>query len=460
MAEGSFPTEFGATNNLHWKTSLPGGVSSPCIWGERIFVTGYTAESKTLETICLDNGTGEILWRRGVKAAEIEPVHEVNSPANATPATDGTRVVVYFASYGLACYDLEGNELWLRELPMRGTRFGSGASPILAGDLVILNRDLPEFSLFSKSSILAVRLETGETAWETTRQQTMVAYSSAVGDASAGQVLLAGSSCLSAYNLADGQQAWWVGELPPQVVGTPIVVGDRVYLSATGMFGEPDGYVPLPPYADFLKDHDQDQDGVIDVDEIPQDLLVVDRRASGGAGNSAIGFFMRGLDTDADKQITSDEWNAFDGKVGQFLRAEPGVYAIRLGGTGDVSGSHVIWKETTGAAEVPSLLIYQDRLYSVRNGGLIHCRDAQTGQELFKGRLGPSGGYYASPVAGDGKIYLCSDLGVVTVLEATNELRVLARNDLGERIIATPALANDTLYVRTDQHLFAFREAK
>src|SRR5262245_46891423 len=134
-------------------------------------------------------------------------------------------------------------------------------------------------------------------------------------------------------------------------------------------------------------------------------------------------------------------------RVTTFMASsKPGVFAIRLGGTGKVSEMQTAWKITRGVAEVPSPLVYQGRLYLLRNGGIVHCRDAGDGREIFTARLGASGGYYASPVAGDGKIYVASDQGVVTILKASDELNVLGQTNLDERIMATPALVNSTLY--------------
>ncbi len=118
--------------------------------------------------------------------------------------------------------------------------------------------------------------------------------------------------------------------------------------------------------------------------------------------------------------------------------------------------AEIVWKHEKGVPEVPSPLYYDGRLYSVKNGGMITCLDAKTGAEKYRARLGPGGPYYASLVAGDGKIFASSVRGVVTVFEGRDKLNVLARNDLQERISATPALLDGKVYVRTDKHLFAF----
>jgi outer membrane protein assembly factor BamB len=94
----------------------------------------------------------------------------------------------------------------------------------------------------------------------------------------------------------------------------------------------------------------------------------------------------------------------------------------------------------------------------VKNGGVLFCRDAKSGRMIFEERLSAPGGYYASPVAADGRIYTASDRGVITVVEATDRLRVLAQADLKEAIMATPALVEDALYVRSAGHVWAFSE--
>src|SRR5207253_3783650 len=132
------------------------------------------------------------------------------------------------------------------------------------------------------------------------------------------------------------------------------------------------------------------------------------------------------------------------------------MMAIRPGGRGDVTPTHVVWKETHGLPHIPSPLYYQGRVYLVRGGGLFSCYEAKTGKKRYDQRLGTGGTYYASPVAGDGKIYLASERGVVTVVAAVDNFKVLAKTDLKERIMATPALADGSVYVRTEQALYAF----
>lgn len=124
VADGGqpLPVEFGPSQNVLWKTTLPAGHSSPVVWGNRIFVTGFVEGEKRLETLCLDRSSGRILWRRAVSAESIEKVHAINNPAATTPVTDGETVFVYFGSYGLLAYDFEGRERWTLPSPCSGER--------------------------------------------------------------------------------------------------------------------------------------------------------------------------------------------------------------------------------------------------------------------------------------------------------------------------------------------------
>jgi outer membrane protein assembly factor BamB len=135
---------------------------------------------------------------------------------------------------------------------------------------------------------------------------------------------------------------------------------------------------------------------------------------------------------------------------------EHGLLAIRPGGEGDVSGTHVRWRENRSVPEVPTPLVYRDRVYTVRDGGVVSCMEAQTGKLLYRERLGAGGSYYASPVAAGDRIYTASGEGKVVVFKVGDRFEVLARNDLQEPIMATPAIVDGQLYVRTAGYLYAF----
>src|SRR6478735_3027487 len=131
--EARYPANLDPKKNLLWKLALPEGLSSPCIWGNHLFLTAHVKDRKQLETICIDRTRGTIKWRRTAPASEIERTHNISSPAVPTPATDGQHVYVYFGSFGLLAYDFDGKEIWKVPLPTPGMRFGTASSPIVAG---------------------------------------------------------------------------------------------------------------------------------------------------------------------------------------------------------------------------------------------------------------------------------------------------------------------------------------
>src|SRR6185503_3406188 len=138
-------------------------------------------------------------------------------------------------------------------------------------------------------------------------------------------------------------------------------------------------------------------------------------------------------------------------KAAQFYaRNAARVMAIRPGGTGEVPQANIAWSERKGVPGVPSPLYYKGRLYTFKNGGIVFCRAAKTGKLLYSGRLGALGYYYSSPVAADNKVYIASADGVVVVLDAGDELKILGANKLDGAIQATPAIVEGNIYVRTE----------
>ena len=139
------PIKIGPSNAVVWCSEVPWSPSSPSIWGEQIYLTAFVEGE--LQTRCYNRRNGALVWWRGVKPDHLEVYHRTeNSPASATPATDGHRVVSYFGSFGVICYDVKGQELWRHPLPvaLSGGAYGSGTSPAVSGDLVVINRDQDE----------------------------------------------------------------------------------------------------------------------------------------------------------------------------------------------------------------------------------------------------------------------------------------------------------------------------
>jgi outer membrane protein assembly factor BamB len=238
-------------------------------------------------------------------------------------------------------------------------------------------------------------------------------------------------------------------------------LGDGViYLTGTGVFGERHELISPPTFDEAISRYDTNKDGRVSTDEIPESVLLVDRQGAQGAGNMGLRESLLSGATKS-KSYNREEWaeemKGFQEFVGSDLMKSVQC-AVRTGGTQDVTESHLMWTEAKGVPEVPSPLLYRGRLYSVKNGGVLICRDAANGRTVFEERLGAPGGYFASPVAADGRIYAASDRGMITVLQAGGRLQVLAQADLKEAIMATPALFENTIYIRSAGHLWAFSE--
>jgi len=436
-----------------WRTPLPPGHSSPCIWGERIFLTAFDRETQRLETLCLARADGKILWRQAAPATAIEQVHPVSTPANATPATDGQRVYVYFGSFGLLGYDFSGAEVWRLPQPAAPTRYGSGSSPIVAGEFVILSVESPP-----KPVLLAVDRRTGQVAWRYDSLPYLPGYATPVIWNSGGteEVVLHSSVGVTAVRLADGVPQWWISLLSA-ASSTPTVSDGRLLVAACWPGGEPEDRVPLPEFDQLLARCDANRDGRIARQELPADLLIVRRAESGDIPGAEIRLadVFPFFDTDADQVYERGEWD----KVVTFSRQgrEQGLLAIRSGGRGDVTSSHVVWREDRSVSEVPSPLVYDGRVYMVKDGGLVSCLDADSGRLLYRTRLGPKGAYFASPVAGDGKLFAASHNGALVVWAAGDTFQRLAVSEFEEPIFATPAIAAGSVYVRTASGLYAFR---
>jgi outer membrane protein assembly factor BamB len=169
--------------------------------------------------------------------------------------------------------------------------------------------------------------------------------------------------------------------------------------------------------------------------------------------------YFRGLDVNRDGKIDKGDW---DNMMGSLSKGENVLLAIRSGGRGDITSTHVAWKATKGLPYLASPLLYNGRVYCIKNGGMLSSFDASTGEPYYlQERLGTEGDYYSSPVAADGRIYLASVRGKMTVVKAGGEKpEILHQADFNERIAATPALAGNNLYLRTQTTLYAFGPGK
>lgn len=160
--EKNLPTKWSATENVRWKIDLPdAGNSTPITWGDKLFLTQATEKGKKRSLVCLNRKDGSKVWEKAVAFDGKEAIHGTNTYCAASPATDGERVVAFHGSAGLYCYDLAGKELWKKDFGPCDHIWGSAASPVIHGDLVIHN-----FGPHAKSFLVALNKKTGEQVWK------------------------------------------------------------------------------------------------------------------------------------------------------------------------------------------------------------------------------------------------------------------------------------------------------
>jgi len=433
VADGQAPpTVFGPETNLLWKAALPPGQSSPCLWNSRLFITA--AEDDELHTLCLDAHSGEELWRRTLPLGEGERGSGLGGPAAPSCCTDGQRVYAYSGPFGIAAYRYDGEEVWRRPLPTPVTSHGVGSSPVLAGNLVILLRDQD-----ADSHLLALNAQTGETVWRTARPEFRRGFSTplVVSDGQDSMIIAPGTLQVVAYQAADGQELWRASGLPNEICSSP-VGGPELIL--VGGWTSGSGVPRMPDFDSLLTRGDGNDDGRLDRAEAP-----------GGPARQHFHY----IDANRDGTLTREEYEFIEDA---FNRSRNALMAIHPGGQGDVTASRVLWTQSRGLPYVPTPLLYRGRVYLVKNGGMLTCLDAVTGAFHYREeRLNVLGDNYASPVAAGGRIFVASRTGTVAVVQDGESLQVLARNPIGESIIATPAIGHETLFVRTEKHLWAFR---
>ncbi len=260
----TFPIKWSASENIAWKTEIPGrGHSSPIIWGDRVFVTSCVEPTGERLLICLDRASGAIKWRRIVLTTKLEGKHNLNSYASSTPATDGKHVWVTFLEQPyirVACYDMDGHPVWIKSPGKFNSRHGFCSSPVLFEDLVIVNCDQDDQEAF----IVALKKGMGEEVYRIDRPNRTRSYCVPLIVDAGGkkQMVLTGSKCTASYDPATGKRLWLFDGPTEQFVAS-VVYADEMFF-VTGGYPEhhilgvrPDGtiawrttrntsYVPSP----------------------------------------------------------------------------------------------------------------------------------------------------------------------------------------------------------------------
>jgi outer membrane protein assembly factor BamB len=402
--ETGLPVKWSDTEGIAWKAPIRGlGISSPIVWGDRVFVTSQVGTGVALSgprlvqggaaaaegetalggaatavvatrsattsflVTAFDRNSGRQLWEYEVAAeGELPSVHEKHNLATPSPVTDGQRVYALFGTGQLVALDMTGKLVWKRNLTEYGAfnvQWGHGGSPIVYKDMVIL-----QLYHGPAAYLLAVDSTTGANKWKADRPGATSYSTPFVMETAGGVELVVNSSeGMAGHSITNGERLW--------------------YITETNRF-------PIPVATQ--------KDGII--------------------------FTSRGY------------------RSGPYM-------AIRPGGKGDVAASHVVWKVETGAPYISSIIEHNGLIYMMGDVGVANVVDAKTGTRVWQERLG--GVYSASPIAGDGKIYFFSENGETLVLSAGRAPDVLSRNKLNARILGTPAISGGRLFIRSDNTLFA-----
>jgi outer membrane protein assembly factor BamB len=464
------PLEFSATKNVRWSAELGDGIGSPVAAAGRVFSTalvGKKAGEEKLLVFAFDQDSGKKLWQKEISAGPkaLIPIHEVNSYASATPAADAERVYVYFARTGLTAFDARnGEQVWHYKMPEPFFIFdwGPGMSPVLYQDTVFFCQDDDLFP-----ALYAIDKKTGKLLWKDDRSDMAVSYSHPViGETPEGaDLVVAGTGKVLGYDLKTGKRKWAAELFCRNIKTTPVSLNGVVYISLES-FGisyqwravaDPEGTGKITKEGirksrkdkgagipdEFWKKFDRgdtNKDGVLEGDEI--DKAFLDPSNQGGI-----------LDSEARRRGGDPkDWRKWD----EELQKESFIQAVRAGGKGDVTKTNVLWTIKTKTPDhLVSPLVVDGRLWLLKSGGLASCFETKKGDKLFQQeRIGLSGRVMASPVYGDGKIYVTGESGSIVVLANEPKVRVLAKNEMGETCIGTPAIADGCLFIRTRTKLY------
>jgi outer membrane protein assembly factor BamB len=407
------PLKWSATENIKWKTEIPGrGHSTPILWGEQLFLLtavpkggaapaeeaapaprgegergqggggrggrggrgggGAPQSEYTFAVLCVDANTGKIKWQTEVNEQKPhEGHHQTNTFASCSAVTDGQHVFASFGSFGIACLTLDGKLVWKKDLGDMRTRnsFGEGASPALWGDTLVVPWDHE-----GDSALYALDAKSGEVKWKVDREEPTIWATPLITEFKGRvQVIASGSNRVRSYDLKDGKLIWECQALGPNPIPTPMRLGDTV--------------------------------------------------------------------------ICASGYRSYH------------LAAIPLDGEGDVT-ERVVWKRNDSAPYVSTPVMYEETLYVTKSQDpLLTIVNAKTGETLMEPQRLPSlNNLYASPLAANGRIYFSSRNGTTVVLKHGNEAEVLATNELGEGLDASPIAVGKRLFLRGEKHLFCVEQ--
>ena len=395
------PLTWSETEHVRWKTPVHGRAwSSPVIWGRQVWCTTATEDGTKLFAICVDWETGRMV--HDIKLFDVEKPQfaiQFNTYASPTPVIDEGRVYVTFGSPGTACLDTQtGQVLWERRDFVCNHFRGAGSSPILHSNLLFLNFDGSDLQY-----VVALDKKTGQTVWKTNRS-------------------------------IDHK------DLGPD--GKPKADGDFRKAFSTPHVAVLDGRETLLSLGSKAAYAYEPATG--------RELWRLEERANYSASQRPL--VAHGL------VFMQSGWSS-----GQLL-------AVRPGKPGEVADANVapplnstrqldvVWQTKRNVARKPGLLVVQDQLFMLDDGGIASCFEAKTGRELWRERVG--GNYSASPLEAEGHIYCFSEEGKATVLQAGAEFKKLGENTLPDGFMASPAVVGQALCLRTKKAIYRIEAPK
>ena len=389
--EKNLPVEWSAKENIAWRFPLPGPAgATPVVWDDKIFVTSVDTSGEEAELLLICVGTdGKERWRQVVGHGNKDVRGDEGNSASPSPATDGKHVWSFMANGALACYTVDGKEVWKTDLQERYGKFkiafGMTATPVLDRGRLYVQLIHGEGNANTREAmVVALDALSGKEIWKQDRPSDAVrecehSYASPVlyRDRQREFLLTHGADYVVAHDLESGRELWRCGGLNPPGDYNPTLRFVASPLAVPGM-------------------------------------IIVPSAKRGP------------------------------------------VFAIKPDVMGDVTDSEsaFLWKMPKNTPDVPSPLVYDGLVYLCRENGNLMCLDAKTGELLYENRT-TSDRHRASPVYADGKIYTTGRRGVVTVTKAGREFEILAQNDLGEPISASPAVSGGRIYLRTFDALYA-----
>jgi outer membrane protein assembly factor BamB len=365
VTDTGFPLNWSATENVKWKTELPGtGHSSPVVSQGKVFVAGCVESEKKRVLYCVDRASGKILWERAAVVSDLEKKHNENSWASSTPAADGERVYITFLDrpqMRVYCYDYRGNKLWEKNPGEFHSVHGFCSPPMLYKDLVIVNGD-QDAPKGQTAFIVALDKKTGEEKWRIDRPNKLRSYCPPVVVEAAGkkQLVLTGSKCVASYDPDTGAPNWVIDGPTEQFVSS-MVLHDGVLLMTAGY---PDHWV-----------------------------MAIDPSGSGNVTKTHVLWAKKNEGGYVPSPV------AHGGKL--FLVDDKGVASCW-----DVKTGKQEWKERlSGKGHHASAVAADGRIYLTSDDGVTFVLKASAGFEvLAKNPLGER--VFASPAFSDGDIFI------------------------------------------------------